>query len=83
MLDVVVNNMAYIGSPESVDWGSIQPLSKEEDYHAYCPIDYTNRTSTLYVSPPHLTLTQNSVGWETISSPSPTSTLKAHPSNKP
>lgn len=53
MLDVVVNNMAYIGSPDNVDWGSIQPLNKEQDYHPYCPIDYTNRTSTLYVRRPN------------------------------
>lgn len=51
MLDVVVNNMAYDGGPSQVDYGSIQPLDKQEYYHPYCPIDYTNRTSTLFVPP--------------------------------
>jgi alpha-amylase len=52
MLDVVVNNMAYDGGPDKVDYGSIQPLNKQEYYHPYCPIDYTNRTSTLFVLSP-------------------------------
>jgi alpha-amylase len=51
MLDVVVNNMAFAGDPNEVDYGSLQPLNKEEYFHPYCPIDYNNRTSTLMVSP--------------------------------
>lgn len=50
MLDVVVNNMAWDGGPQTDAWGSVQPLNKQDDYHPYCPIDYTNRTSTLDVS---------------------------------
>ena len=52
MLDVVVNKMAFDGSPEKVEWGFIQRLNKEEDYHPYCSIDYTNRTSTLEPTSP-------------------------------
>jgi len=54
MLDIVVNNMAYHGPPSMVDYGSMQPLNKQEYYHTYCPIDYTNRTSTLFVRMPRL-----------------------------
>lgn len=49
MLDIVVNNMAFAGAPGKVNYGSLQPLNKEEYFHPYCPIDYTNRTSTLDV----------------------------------
>lgn len=52
MLDIVVNNMAYSGNPTDVNYRSISPLNKQEYFHPYCPIDFTNRTSTLYV-PPH------------------------------
>ena len=51
MLDIVVNNMAFSGAPGKVDYGSLQPLNKEGYFHPYCPIDYTNRTSTLDVFP--------------------------------
>ena len=49
MLDVVVNNMAYAGEPSQVNYGSLQPLNKQDYFHPYCPIDYSNRTSTLDV----------------------------------
>jgi alpha-amylase len=51
MLDVVVNNMAALGDPTKVNYGSLVPLNKQEHFHPYCPIDYTNRTSTLDVNP--------------------------------
>jgi alpha-amylase len=51
MLDVVVNNMAYKGPPNDVDYGSLEPLNEQAYFHPYCPIDYNNRTSTLYVFP--------------------------------
>jgi hypothetical protein len=31
MLDVVVNNMAFEGGPSHVDYGSIQPLNKQQN----------------------------------------------------
>ncbi len=51
MLDIVVNNMAFSGAPGKVAYGSLQPLNKKGYFHPYCPIDYTNRASTLNVSP--------------------------------
>ena len=57
MLDIVVNNMAYMGEPTKVNYGSLKPFNKEEYFHPYCPIDYNNRTSTLDVSPFVLVLT--------------------------
>lgn len=52
MLDICVNNMAWAGPPQSVNYGDLSPLNKQEYFHPYCPIDYTNRTSTLDVRPP-------------------------------
>jgi alpha-amylase len=49
MLDIVVNNMAYKGDPNHVDYGSLQPFNDEKYFHKYCPINYSDRQSTLNV----------------------------------
>jgi alpha-amylase len=49
MLDIVVNNMAYKGDPNNVDYGSLQPFNDEKYFHPYCPINYSDRQSTLNV----------------------------------
>jgi alpha-amylase len=51
MLDIVVNNMAYKGNPNDVDYGSLTPFDDAKYFHSYCPINYADRTSTLDVFP--------------------------------
>jgi len=52
MLDIVVNNMAYDGNPNNIDYSTLSPFNNAGDFHPYCPINYVDRTSTLNVSPP-------------------------------
>jgi len=49
MLDIVVNNMAYNGDPNNINYGSLTPLNDQKYFHPYCPINYSDRTSTLFV----------------------------------
>ena len=51
MLDIVVNNMAYQGNPNNIDYGSLNPFNDQKYFHPYCPINYSDRTSTLNVTP--------------------------------
>src|SRR5579862_9047189 len=49
MLDIVVNNMAYNGDPHNVDYSTLHPLNDQSYFHPYCPINYSDRDSTLNV----------------------------------
>ena len=51
MLDIVVNNMAYKGNPNDVDYGFLSPFDNAKYFHPYCPINYSDRESTLDVYP--------------------------------
>ena len=51
MLDIVVNNMAYKGDPHNIDYSTLHPLSDQSYFHPYCPINYSDRDSTLNVPP--------------------------------
>lgn len=51
MLDIVVNNMAYKGDPNNVDFSTLHPLNDQSYFHRYCPINYSDRDSTLNVTP--------------------------------
>lgn len=51
MLDVVVNNMAFKGNPNDVNYRSLTPFNNEQYFHEYCPINYSDRESTLDVYP--------------------------------
>ncbi|KFY10427.1 hypothetical protein V491_07652 [Pseudogymnoascus sp. VKM F-3775] len=46
MVDVVTNHMAYAGSPEEIDYSTLNPFNKESYYHPHCPIDFTSQSST-------------------------------------
>ncbi|KFX88757.1 hypothetical protein V490_07424 [Pseudogymnoascus sp. VKM F-3557] len=46
MVDVVTNHMAYAGSPEEIDYSTLNPFNKESFYHPHCPIDFTSQSST-------------------------------------
>jgi alpha-amylase len=66
MLDIVVNNMAYKGDPNNVDYGSLHPFNDQSYFHKYCPINYSDRDSTLNVTPiKHVGLI-SSAGWEVL-----------------
>ena len=51
MLDIVVNNMAYNGNPNNIDYSTLSPFNNAGDFHPFCPINYADRTSTLNVYP--------------------------------
>jgi alpha-amylase len=38
MVDVVVNQMAWIGSVSNVEYNTLIPFNNESYYHSYCPI---------------------------------------------
>ncbi|KFY10229.1 hypothetical protein V492_05127 [Pseudogymnoascus sp. VKM F-4246] len=46
MVDVVTNHMAYAGSPEEINYSTLNPFNKESYYHPHCPIDFTSQSST-------------------------------------
>jgi hypothetical protein len=50
MLDITVNNMAFLGDPNNINYGSLQPFNNQKYFHPYCPINYGDRTSTLNVT---------------------------------
>ena len=39
MVDIVVGDMAYAGTPDSVDYSVLKPFTDPKYYHQYCPID--------------------------------------------
>ena len=46
MIDVVVNDMAYAGKGDAVDYSTFVPFNKEEYFHPFCFItDYSNQTN--------------------------------------
>ena len=81
MLDIVVNNMAYKGDPNKVDYGSLSPFNDQKYFHPYCPINYSDRQSTLNVSLPFVR-TEKSVGWEVQQSHCQISTLRIQTFNQ-
>lgn len=45
MVDVVANNMAWVGGYATVDYTQYKPWNDEKYFHTYCPItDYGNWT---------------------------------------
>ncbi|KAK4615785.1 Alpha-amylase A type-3 [Fulvia fulva] len=48
MVDVVANHMAFNGAPERIDYSTIVPFNSQSQYHPYCAIDWSNKTSVQY-----------------------------------
>lgn len=42
MVDVVVNHLAALGPPDSVDYSTLDPFNQQSYFHPYCSIDFNN-----------------------------------------
>jgi alpha-amylase len=38
MVDIVVNHMAWVGTPTNVDYSQLIPFDNASYYHPYCPL---------------------------------------------
>jgi len=49
MFDIAINGMAVVGGPgfnfSTIDYSQFVPFNKQEYFHPYCPIDFSNNTS--------------------------------------
>jgi alpha-amylase len=50
MVDVVVNHNGYNGAPADVDYSVFNPFNKQEYFHPYCAIDYSDTSNAVWVS---------------------------------
>lgn len=55
MFDIAINGFAVVGGDnfnfQTIDYSHFIPFNKQEYYHPYCPIDFSNDTSDDVVTP--------------------------------
>jgi hypothetical protein len=59
MVDIVVNHMAWVGTPTDVDYSLLIPFDNSSYYHPYCPLSDNDIVVSIFQQVNKLQPTEN------------------------
>jgi hypothetical protein len=59
MVDIVVNHMAWVGTPTDVDYSQLIPFDNSSYYHPYCPLSDNDIVVSIFQQVNKLQPTEN------------------------